>query len=376
MSKNKKSSTYRKNLILRGYEAKTVRKIFFFIFLAFIIVFVSVGLYGYKYITSALEPVDPANEETIDIDIPLGSSSSTIANILEENGIIKNARIFRFYVKFKNFSDFQAGEYSLSPSLSLDEVLETLESGKVIEEANYVVTIPEGKTIEEIAEILSEELPIIKDEFLEVTEDEEYVKQLIEQYPSLLTEDILNSEIRTPLEGYLFAATYSFYENEPSIQSIIEQMLNKTVEVIQPYHESIEELDLSIHETLTMASLVEKESRTEEERQKIAGIFYNRLAEDMPLQTDPTVLYALGEHKERVLYEDLEIDSPYNTYKYADLPVGPISNFGENSLEATLYPEKSDYMYFLHDYDGEIYYAETHDEHIELKNKHRSEDDF
>src|SRR5699024_491942 len=129
---------------------------------------------------------------------------------------------------------------------------------------------------------------------------------LIEDYSSLLSEKILDDDIRTPLEGYLFAATYSFYEKEPSIKSIVEDMLIKSVEVIQSHYEQIDQQGLTIHEALTMASLVEKESKTDEERPVISGVFYNRLEQDMLLQTDPTVLYSLGEHKERVLYEDLE----------------------------------------------------------------------
>src|SRR5690625_770895 len=117
------------------------------------------------------------------------------------------------------------------------------------------------------------------------------------------------------------------------------------------------EKDLTIHEAITFASLVEKEAKTSEQRELIAGVFYNRLDKDMPLQTDPTVLYALGKHKDRVLYKDLEVDSPYNTYKIDDLPVGPISNFSKTALEATLDPNENEYIYFLHDKEGEIHYS-------------------
>lgn len=376
MSKRRKTSTYRENLRIKGEDARLVRKIVFFIFLIFLMAIGIIGYKAYDYVASALQPMDPQNEENIKIEIPMGSSSSTIANILEENGLIKDARIFRFYVKFKNVSDFQAGDYTLSPSLNLDEIIDSLQTGKVIDDPIYTITIPEGKSVEEIAEIYAKQLPLTKDEFLEVVNDTEYIESLIDKYSGLLSETILNPDIRTPLEGYLFAATYSFYEENPSVEAIVENMLNKTVEVVQPLYEDITAKDLTVHEALTMASLIEKESKTEEERKMISGIFYNRLEEGMLLQTDPTVLYALGEHKERVLYKDLEVDSPYNTYKYKDLPIGPISNFGVNSLEAALNPEESDYLYFLHDYDGKIYYAKTLDEHNELKATHRSEDDF
>jgi len=374
MSDKKNTPTYRDNLRTRGEDARIVRRIVFFIFLIFFIVIGIGGYKGYNYITSVLEPMDPQNEESIEIEIPLGTSSAEIAQILEDHGLIKNARIFRFYIKFKNISDFQAGEYTLSQSLSLDEIIESLQTGKIIVEPIYTVTIPEGKTIEEIAEIYAKQLPIKAEDFLEIVNDSEYIESLIEDYSSLLSENILDEDVRHPLEGYLFAATYSFYEKEPSIESIIEMMLNKSVEVVQSFYEQMDQRQLTIHEALTMASLIEKESKTDEERPVISGIFYNRLEQDMLLQTDPTVLYALGEHKERVLYEDLEIDSPYNTYKYKGLPVGPIANFGQKSLEAALEPEETDYLYFLHDYNGEIFYAKTLDEHNQLKSEHRGDD--
>src|SRR5699024_29792 len=143
------------------------------------------------------------------------------------------------------------------------------------------------------------------------------------QHP-ILTEEILDPKIKTPLEGYLFAATYDFYEEEPTVESIIEMMLEKTEQVIQPYSDEIEAREITINEAVTFSSLVEKEASSEQQRKTIVGVFFNRLKEDIPLQTDPTVLYALGKHKEKVLLKDLEVESPYNTYKIDTLPVGPI----------------------------------------------------
>lgn len=371
MSKRQKSKEYRQNVIARSEEARMVRKIVAIIILILIIM-LSFGTYSvYNYITTALEPVDPSSKDQIDIEIPLGSSSSTIGKILEENGIIKDARVFQFYVKFKNKSDFQAGEYTFTPAATLDEIIDSLKSGRVMLEPLYTVTIPEGKTIDQIAEIYSNAIQFDKEDFLEKVNDEQYIHELIEKYPSVLSDVILDPNILTPLEGYLYAATYEFYEEEPSIESIVEAMLDKTVEVLSQYQGQINEMDYSVHEAITFASLLENEARTDEERKLIAGVFNNRLEAGMPLQTDPTVLYALGEHKDRVLLEDLEIDSPYNTYVVNSLPIGPISNFGVNALEATVEPEETEYMYFLHDYEGNIYYSVTHDEHVELKRQHR-----
>ncbi len=370
MTKGKKTNPDKDSQIARNEEAQTVRKIVSVIIIALVLILFVGSISGYMYIKSALKPVDPKSNEEIKVEIPMGSSTSDISRILEEDGIIKDSRVFRFYTKFKNESDFQAGAYTFSPSLTIDEVIKALKSGKVQEEPLYKVTIPEGKSIDQMAKIYASKLGFSEKDFLEKMKDEKYIEKLMDKYPDILTDDILNPDIRYPLEGYLFAATYHFYDKDPSIEKVVEKMLQKTEQVMKPYFEAIEDNKLTIHETVTMASLIENESGTEDQRKKIAGVFYNRLDEGMKLQTDPTVLYALGKHKDKVLLKDLEVDSPYNTYQIDALPVGPISNFAESSLEAALNPEKSDYMYFLHDGEGNIYYAKTHDEHLELKERY------
>lgn len=370
MSKKKERNTYRNNVVKRGNEARTVRKIVSVVIIALIIIIAVVGYSGYTYIKSALEPVDPSNNENIEITIPMGSSTSSIAALLEENDIIKDARIFRFYIQFKNQADFQAGDYIFNRTQTLDEIIESLKTGIIMAEPMYTITIPEGKTVEEIAEIYANHLPFTADEFLEKANDTEYIEQLIERNPNTFTDEMLDPEIRTPLEGYLFAATYQFYEESPPVELVIGDMLRKTISIVTPYRSQIEDKEYTIHEALTFASLLENEARTEEQRKQIAGVFYNRLDIGMKLQTDPTVLYALGGHKDRVLYEDLEIESPYNTYYINDLPIGPISNFAENALAAVFEPEESDYIYFLHDKEGNIHYSETYDEHLAFREQY------
>lgn len=370
MSKKKQSGSFKDNLITRSQEASTVRKIVLIILVALFLILAIGAISGYLYVKSALEPVDADSEEEITVEIPIGSSSSTIGAILEENGIIKDGKIFRFYVKFKNESDFQAGEYTFTPSMTFDEIIESLKNGRVILDAVHTITIPEGLTIDQIADIYSKRFDFTKEEFLETVNDRSYIKELMNRYPDLLSDEILDPDIRTPLEGYLFASTYDFYVESPTIQSIVEGMLDQTQKVVSKYMPAIEESDFNVHEAITFASLVERETASEEQRKQISGVFYNRMDAEMPLQTDPTVLYALGEHNEVVTYEDLEVDSPYNTYKITDLPIGPISNFAENSLSAVVEPAKTDYIYFLHDKKGNIYYAETYKEHLQNKEKY------
>lgn len=375
MSKDDHKHSFKENLTEQKEEAGTVRKIVAIILFSLILIVVIGGFSGYTYIKNALKPVDSESKEQIEVEIPLGSSTSQIANILEENDVIKDARVFRFYIKFKNKADFQAGTYTISQANSLEEITEILKSGKVMEEAVHTITIPEGRNVEQIASIYEKELSFSKEEFIDKMEDEEYMNELIELYPALLTDEILDEDIRYPLEGYLYGATYSFYETDPSIEDIVEQMLDKSVDIMKSHYDAIVEKDMTVHEAFTFASVVENEATTKEQRIKIAGVFYNRMEEGMKLQTDPTVQYARGEHKERLTYDDLEVESPYNTYYIEGLPIGPISNFAENALEAVVDPEDSDYLYFLHDFEGDIHYSKTNDEHNEKKKKYRSDDD-
>ncbi|WP_085991828.1 endolytic transglycosylase MltG [Oceanobacillus senegalensis] len=368
MSKKRNKEGFKDNLIKRSKEAKKVRKIVSIIILSILVIFMISVTAGFLYIQSALKPVDPSSDENIHVEIPLGSSTSTIANILEKNGIIKNAIIYQFYIKFNNESDFQAGNYTFSPSMTLNEITQALKTGKVMEEPLYSITIPEGLNIEEIAEIYAEHLHFTKKEFIDVVNDKGYVEELVDRFPILPDVILENDEIKMPLEGYLFAATYDYYEKEPSIKSIIEKMLSQTQEVVSPYLDRIKEKELTIHEALTLASLVEKEAAKKEQRKTIAGVFYNRLEKGMRLQTDPTVAYAVGEHLETTLNKHLETESPYNTYQITGLPIGPIANFSKSSLEAVINPEETDYIFFLHDNEGNIHYAETNEEH----NKNRA----
>ena len=367
--------TYKEVKKKRIGEAKIARKWSFAILIVLIIVLVIGGFSIYNYIDRGLSPVDPDNSEIVEVEIPLGSSSEDIARILEENEIINNDLIFRMYVKFKNEAGFQAGEYLLAQNMELDEIIETLKTGKILVEPVFTVTIPEGFTIEQIADRFDEETSIDGEEFMEKMQDREYIESLISQYPSLLSEDILQEEIRYPLEGYLYAITYPFYKEEITVEEVVGMMLDETVNQLQPYMSQIQASDFNVHEAITMASLLEREAGGEEDRQMISGVFYNRLEDGEKLQTDPTALYAHGEHKERVLYSDLEIESPYNTYYVTGLPIGPIANFHQNSMEAALNPADHEYKYFVASYEGDVYYAETYEEHQQNIQEYRPPQD-
>ncbi|MGG3563761.1 endolytic transglycosylase MltG [Neobacillus rhizosphaerae] len=370
--KDPKKDLIREKMLEHHREAKVVRKIVMVISILLLLFIVVIGGGGYLYIQSALKPVDSDSKKQKTVEIPIGSSVTGIAEKLEAKGIIKNAKVFKYYVKLKNEGGFMAGEYQLSPSMDVAEIVSRLKTGKVLAEASFKITIPEGKQLSEIAAIMAKATNQKEADVFTKLNDKEFIKLLMEKYPDLLTNEILDTKIKYPLEGYLYPATYPFYKRNPTVEEMVSAMLDKTRSIVSSYAEESEEAKLSVHKLLTMASLVEEEATEKTERKRIASVFYNRLEKDMKLQTDPTVLYAQGKHKERVLYEDLEVNSPYNTYKHTGLPPGPIANAGKMSIEAALDPEKTDFYYFLAAEDGSIYYSKTLEEHNKLKAKYIS----
>jgi UPF0755 protein len=366
--KKSKKEILLSKLIERKEEAKVIRKIVGFIVLALFIIIGGTAVGGYLYVKSALQPVNEDNNKSVNVEIPIGSGTTAIGNILEENGIVKNAHVFKYYVKFNNESGFQAGNYDLTPAMTLDEIITSLKTGKVMLKAEFKITVPEGLQLDQIAEKIAEKTPYKTEEIMKKLDDKAFIEEMMSKYPDLLKkEEIMAGSVKHPLEGYLYPSTYPFYEEEPSLDTIIDKMISQTQDVLTQYETSRVDQDLTVHELLTMSSLIEEEATEKADRGKIASVFYNRLDEGMPLQTDPTVLYALGEHKSRTVYEDLEVDSPYNTYQNDGLPPGPIANAGLSSIEAALQPDVTEYYYFLASKEGTVYYSETLDEHNEKK---------
>ncbi|PJN89287.1 MULTISPECIES: endolytic transglycosylase MltG [Bacillaceae] len=359
-------------LLERQGEARLVRKIIMITIASLILLIGIVGLVGFLYINSAMKPVDPDDDTIKKVKIPIGSSVNGISTLLEEQGIIKDARVFKYYIKFRNESGFQAGEYKLSPSMPIEDIVTSIKTGKLMKEAALKITIPEGKQLVQIADIIAVKTGQEPKKVFKELNDKKFVKSMQEQFPELLTSEIENEKVLYPLEGYLFPATYDFYEEKPNLESIVVEMLKKTDETLQAYKPQMEKDDYSVHQMLTFASLVEEEATAQVDRGKIASVFYNRIKEDMPLQTDPTVLYAKGSHKSRVYYKDLDVKSPYNTYKNKGLPPGPIANAGTTSIEAALKPEKTDFLYFLATPEGEVLYSKNLEDHNLKKAEHIS----
>ncbi|WLD92188.1 endolytic transglycosylase MltG [Alkalihalobacillus sp. AL-G] len=355
----------------RHQEAKVVRRIVIVVFSLLVLAILGTGIGGYVYVKGALEPMDPGNKESIEVKIPIGTSTSEIAKRLEDNGVIKSALVFKYYVKYKNDNDFQAGNYDLNKSMEMTDVISALKEGKVYKEAEFTVQIPEGLRIPQVAKKISEQTDYTEEEVLNKLQDDEYIKGLMAKYP-VLSDKVLDEKIMWPLEGYLFPATYEFYKEDPSLESIIETMVKKMNSVVASYQAGIQESGYSIHEILTLASIIEEESKKKEDRFLVSGVFYNRLgSEHIPyLQSDVTVTYAQQESKVIVTYNDTEEDSPYNTYTTPGLPIGPIASPGESAINAAVNPKENPYYFFFARPNGEVLYRKTLEEHNKVKEKY------
>ncbi|WP_078428956.1 endolytic transglycosylase MltG [Alkalihalobacterium alkalinitrilicum] len=353
-------------------RAKIVRKIVLISVAIIFFIFISALAFGYIYIKSALGPMDDESIEMVAVEIPIGSSSTQIGRILEDEGVIKNGLFFRYYVRYKNETGFQAGNYELSKAMTLDEIIDELKEGRMMQDADLVFTVPEGLWLVNVARIIAQNTDHEEETIIETLSDEEYLNKLIENY-DVLTEDILTEGIRHPLEGYLFPARYDFLEEDVSIEVIIESMIERTDKVVTTYMGYYPDHPYSIHETLTLASIIEREAQKEEDRYKISGVLYNRLDRNMRLQVDPTVAYAIGEHLYMTSIAQTRVDSPYNTYMYAGIPIGPVANPGEASIKAAFEPEEIDYLYFYARYGGDVLYSKTYEEHNRIHQQYRHE---
>ena len=372
MASRKQSSLDHDKKDLRTNEKQVVNKIVLWIVGIMIVLVAIIGFMAYRYVDSALQPVNQDATEEISVKIPIGSTNKDIASELEKKHVIKSATVFNYYVKFHNFTDFQAGSYEFTQADTLDQIINKLrQGGDSGSTANAVsqVLVKEGVTISDIAKSLdkvTKKNPKISGaKFLKLMKDDQYFAKLEKKYPQLLSSDLAAKNVRYHLEGYLFPATYGVSANE-SLESLVDTMVAKTDSVMQAYYGSIKKQGYSVQEVMTLASLVEREGVTEQSRRTIAGVFLNRLAINMPIQSDITVMYALNTHKTHLTNKDTSVDSPYNLYKHTGYGPGPFNQPSLQSIRAVLSPTDRDknYLYFVANLKtGEILYATTREQH-------------
>lgn len=304
------------------------------------------------YVKSQVDPSGPAGRH-VTVEIPQGSSTARIASILDAEGVVTNARNFRLYVRVKGEGPFQAGSYTLRQRSSFGDVVKVLEKGPKL--TFQRLTVPEGLTVKQVAERVGR-MP----------------GRSAEKFLAVVTSGQVRSKYQpagsTNLEGLLFPDTYNF-EPKDDEKAIVERMVRSFEEAAAAAGiDQVAEGGLvDPYQAIIVASLVEREARVAEERGKVARVIYNRLAKNMLLQVDATVIYALGKSADRnvrVLFKDLEVDSPYNTYKVKGLPPTPIAAPGEASLQAALNPEPGPFLFYVvTEKDGRHSFATTDAEH-------------
>lgn len=290
--------------------------------------------------------------QRITIEIPMGSSVFQIGRLLEEKGLITNRESFVWYLYLTGKKDvLKAGHYTFDYNISFPQLLTELQKGRPV---IYKITIPEGYTTSEIARLLRDKGLIKIERFEELLQDRVFLNSHLVEF--------------TPQtgEGFLFPDTYEIAKGS-SEEEILAVFLHRFRQVWSEISGGRETSTFSLLELVTLASIVEGEAKVAEERPVIAGVFMNRLRRGLLLQSCATVQYALGERKQRLLYKDLQVESPYNTYRYKGLPPTPISNPGRASLMAVLHPVKTDYLYFFARADGSHIFSRTYREHLKAQ---------
>lgn len=365
----------------RRKQNQVAKKIVGVVTLLLLLCFLATGVFGYIYVQSALGPIDQDSTEYVQVEVPIGSSNREIGRILEDAGLIKSGQVFNFYTQFRNHTDFQSGYYNLQKNMNVEEIIERLKEGGTespVAPSLGKITIPEGYTLEQISNAVTrnaaskdgqENSIFTKEAFMEKVQDDGFIEALVAKYPNLLGSlPAKEAGVKYRLEGYLFPATYDYNEGD-TVEALIEQMVAAMDANMAQFYEPIAQQQKSVNDILTLASLVEKEGATDEDRKNIASAFNNRLSQQMPLQSNIAILYAMGKLGQKTTLAedagiDTNIDSPYNIYKNPGLMPGPVDSPGMAAIRATIDPNKTDYLYFVADVDtGTVYYANNIEEH-------------
>ncbi|AZO95703.1 endolytic transglycosylase MltG [Halocella sp. SP3-1] len=306
-------------------------------------------------ISYLMGPVDRNAERFVSLRVKPGTTSRELGEILENLGLIRSKSFYNVVMALTGYdSKLKAGLYDIKPSYNMMEIISLLVEGRI---ATYKVTIPEGFSVEEIAERLAEVTLYNKETFLQKA-------NLVFNKPYLQES---TSNIRYVLEGFLYPDTYVIpreYKPEQIFKLMLEEFERRWWDKLQ---DSSLASKYSPYEIMIIASLIEEEAKIKEEKPLVSAVIYNRLKKRMPLQIDASIQYSLPARKERVLYSDLQVVSRYNTYRHYGLPPGPICSPGDDSIEAALKPAEKDYLFYFALEDGSHKFSRTYHKHIKLQ---------
>lgn len=349
------------------------------IILLFLLVIIGIGIGSILiYYNKSLNSINSKtqDDEVVLLEIKQGMTSKQVIDSIYNAGFLNNKYVGYAYIKLNENINLQAGIYEFTRDMSFLEVLEQINSGKVVDNS-FAITFVEGKRITYFVQKISENFSYTEEEIMNKLSSTEYLQTLIDKY-WFLTDEILNDKIYYPLEGYLYPNTYLF-EKDSSIEQIIEKLLDATNKELTNYKSLIENNKYSVHELLTMASIVELEGANSDDRRGVAGVFYNRLEAGWSLGSDVTTYYAAKiDFGDRDLYQyEIEAINDYNTRSSTmagKLPIGPICNPSNLSIDAVLNPLEHSYYYFVADKNKKTYFSENYSQHVAIINKLKNED--
>ena len=331
------------------------RPLLFVVLLAVILLILGIS---WVYLAS---PVDKNDKKDIEVEITKGISVVKISTILKEEKLIRSKTLFKVYIKLYSNKTLKAGNYMLNRSMSLSEIVEVLEEGSKFDSSTLKLTFKEGQRITDYAKVVADSTNNNYEDVIAIFKDKNYMSELINKY-WFLTNNILQDGIYYPLEGYLAPDTYYFKDSDVDPKGIIERMLDEMNKELTEYRVSLGD---NVHYYLTMASIVELEGKTLEDRQNIMGVFNNRISAGMHLGSDVTTYYAFqASMSTKLTSEQYNTANPYNTRPTSKVgpPIGPICNPDLTSIQASINPINNNYLYFVADSNGKVYYSRTIDE--------------
>lgn len=349
---------------------KSKIKIVFIVLLSFAVVVMTAAMLAFRLYLNNIQAVSEYDEEiafTVQDDPTL---NDLIFSLYNEN-LIKDPTCAKIYARIflPNDYTYYAGNYILNKTMNVEQIFEYIGDVDNCVQEEVTVTLPDGVWVKEAVEIIAKSTNLNSKDIMEKWNDIDYVYSLINKY-EFLTEEIFDSE-HCYLEGYIFPDTYVFFA-KTTIEQVTEKILDNTNRAYQAHKDEFANIKYSIHDVFTLSSIIQAESGSPEDNRLIASVFYNRLNTKMPLQSSPTVCYALYKFSRWQDCEELsnqQVDSKYNTYVYRGIPVGPICNFNEMALSAALNPAESDYYFFI-GARGKTYFSKTYEEHLKLCEKY------
>ena len=352
---------------------KRLRNAMMILFFCLLISILVVGLF-YNY---SISPVDKKDNEEIEVIIESGSGIEQIGETLKEKDLIHGKNVFKLYCYIYKTNSLKAGTYKLSKSMSLKEIVNTLSEGNNYNPDEITITFKEGLNMRGIAKVIEKNTNNSYEDTFNTLKDSVYIDSLINKY-WFLTDDIKNTNIYYPLEGYLYPDTYKFKNKDVTVKEIFKKLLDEEDKFLTKYKSNINDSKYNIHQLLSLASVVELEGVTSSDRANIASVFYNRLNKNMPLGSDVTAYYAnkVDLSERDLTVNEYNVNNPYNTrvvLNAGKIPIGPICSIGETSLKAVLNPTNTDYYYFVSDKNRKIYFSKTYQEQVATINKLKQE---